>query len=315
METVLKVRVPGILMPWKEMMRGCLVVVLLGILCFCVWNDSVMYEVRQPDALQYALGQGKGCEAAEPVSVCREGHAHAMAVWKEADLSGFCVTMKLSAADMRKELAGFETGLSAEVRNVPVMNTLETGTFRTAAEPEYIWPEISWGLEDIADVPSVPPSVLDDSPTDMEWIEPVVPEDTPIMDTPDTTEENVFPEMPAISEEPALPEEIAGFLLDGEGYITGYTENAVVRDGLLVIPENDNCVGIRSGALDGLSESVMEVYLPANISDLEPGVFEVFLNLMFVEVSGDNPYYYSLDGILYSVSGEEICCPAGRIIE
>lgn len=315
METVLKVRVPGILMPWKEIMRGGLVVVLLGILCFCVWNDSAMYEVRRPYVLRYALGQGKGWEEAEPVPVCREGHAYGVAAWKEADLSGFCVTMKLSVADMRKELAGFETGLSAEVRTVPVMNTLETGTVRTAAEPEYIWPEISWGLEDIADVPSVPPSVLDDSPTDMEWIEPVVPEDTPIMDTPDTTEENVFPEMPAISEEPALPEEIAGFLLDGEGYITGYTENAVVRDGLLVIPENDNCVGIRSGALDGLSESVMEVYLPANISDLEPGVFEVFLNLMFVEVSGDNPYYYSLDGILYSVSGEEICCPAGRIIE
>ena len=164
-------------------------------------------------------------------------------------------------------------------------------------------------------MPSVPPSVLEDSPTDMEWMEPVIPDDTPVMDMPDITEEKVFPEMPVISEEPALPEEIAGFLLDGEGYITGYTEYAVVRDDLLVIPENENCVGIRSGALDGFSESVMEVYLPANISNLEPGVFDVFPNLMFVEVSEDNPYYYSLDGILYSVSGEEICCQAGRIIE
>lgn len=307
METVLRVRVPGIPMPWKEMMRGCLVVVLLGILCFSVRNDSVMYEVRQPDVLQYALGQGKGCEEAEPVPVCREGHAHAMAAWKEADLSGFCVTLKLSATDMRKELSGFETGLSAAVRIVPELSW-------TAAEPEYILPEISLGL-DVADVPSVPPSVLDDSLTDIEWIEPVVPEDTPIMDTPDITEENVFPEMPVISEEPALPGEIDGFLLDGEGYITGYTEYTVVRDDLLIIPENENCVGIRSGALDGLGESVTEVYLPANISDIEPGVFDVFPNLMFVEVSGDNPYYYSLDGILYSVSGEEICRPAGRIIE
>ena len=138
METVLRVRVPGIPMPWKEMMRGCLVVVLLGILCFSVRNDSVMYEVRQPDVLQYALGQGKGCEEAEPVPVCREGHAYGVAAWKEAELSGFCVTMKLSAADMRKELAGFETGLSAAVRNVPVRNNLETEPFRIATEPEYI---------------------------------------------------------------------------------------------------------------------------------------------------------------------------------
>ena len=107
METVLRVRVPGIPMPWKEMMRGCLVVVLLGILCFSVRNDSVMYEVRQPDVLQYALGQGKGCEEAEPVPVCREGHAYGVAAWKEADLSGFCVTMKLHFARFSVFLAIF----------------------------------------------------------------------------------------------------------------------------------------------------------------------------------------------------------------
>ena len=45
----------------------------------------------------------------------------------------------------------------------------------------------------------------------MEWMEPVIPDDTPVMDMPDITEEKVFPEMPVISEEPALPEEIAGF--------------------------------------------------------------------------------------------------------
>lgn len=306
MEAVLKLKAQGILMPWREVMRGCLVIALFGILYLCVQN----YAQR--------------CEAAESVPVSCIGKYSTAAAWREAGLSRICENIKPLATDMRKGMAGFDAGLGEAVKPAPVQNTWETEPSFITTEVTYVLPEIGLGLAGgqeptdftvVPDTPSVPPAVFDDGSEDMRWIESVITEDTPISDPTDTTEENVVPEMPEITEEPVFPEEIAGFLLDAEGYITGYTEQAVVRDDLLVIPESESLIGIRSGALAGLGESVTEVYLPANISHIEPGAFDGFPYLMFVEVSGDNPYYYSLDGILYSISGEEIFCPAGRIME
>lgn len=306
MEAVLKLKVQGIIMPWREVMRGCLVIAMFGILYLCVHN----YAQR--------------CEAAESVPVSCIGKYSTAAAWREADLSGICENIKPSATDMRKELAGFDGGLGGAVKPFPVQNTWETESSFSMTEVTNILPEIGLGMAGgqeptdfnvVPDTPSVPPAVSDEGSEDMRWIESVITEDTPISEPTDTTEENVVPEAPEITEESVFPEEIAGFLLDAEGYITGYTEQAIVRDDLLVIPESENLVGIRSGALAGLGESVTEVYLPANIRDIEPGAFDGFPYLMFVEVSGDNPYYYSLDGILYSVTGEEIFCPAGRIME
>ena len=306
MEAVLKVRFQGIIMPWREVTRGCLVIALFGILYLCVQNHA------------------QRSEAAESVSVSCIGKRSASAAWREADFSGICENIKPSATDMRKELAGFDVGLGVAVKPVPVQNAWEAKPSFTMTEAPYVSPGIGLGLavgresaasDEVTDTPSMPPVVFDDGSEGMKWIESVITEDTPISEPTDATEENVVPEIPEITEELEFPEEIAGFLLDAEGYITGYTEQAVVRDDLLVIPESESIVGIRSGALAGLGESVTEIYLPANITGIESGAFAGFPYLMFVEVSGDNPYYYSVDGILYSISGEEIFCPAGRIME
>lgn len=105
---------------------------------------------------------------------------------------------------------------------------------------------------------------------------------------------------------------VSGFILDEEGYITGTESDVDLTDGILVFPAESGCVGIRKGALSGLSEYVYEIYIPANICDIEPGVFEEFTSFLYIEAAEDNPCYYSSDGILYSVTGEEIFSPCAE---
>lgn len=106
--------------------------------------------------------------------------------------------------------------------------------------------------------------------------------------------------------------EIAGFYVDNQGYIVGITENLSFMDGILAVASNSECVGIRENAFSNVEDEVVEIYIPANICDIEPGAFDVFGNLMYIEVAVGNRCYCSIDGILYTKSGEEIAYPAGR---
>lgn len=42
-----------------------------------------------------------------------------------------------------------------------------------------------------------------------------------------------------------------------------------------------------------------EIYIPANIREIEPGALDVFESLAYIEAAEDNPGYYSENGILY----------------
>lgn len=106
--------------------------------------------------------------------------------------------------------------------------------------------------------------------------------------------------------------EIAGFIVDNQGYIVGITGALSFLDGILAIASDSECVGIRRDAFANVEDEVMEIYIPANICDIESGAFDGFSNLMYIEVAEDSLYYYSMDGILYSKTGEEIAYPAGR---
>lgn len=64
-------------------------------------------------------------------------------------------------------------------------------------------------------------------------------------------------------------------------------------------------------ALDGIPDAV-EVYIPANITFVAPGVLEKIGGLMYIEVAPDNPVYESRDGMLYNKGGELISRPNGR---
>lgn len=106
--------------------------------------------------------------------------------------------------------------------------------------------------------------------------------------------------------------DIPGFVTNEKGYITGYSDAAiVVADGVAVLPVNESCCGLMCGALDSLADKIFEIYIPANITYIESGAFDSLYNLMYIEVASGNPVYYSKGGILYSRSGGEVAVPCG----
>lgn len=105
--------------------------------------------------------------------------------------------------------------------------------------------------------------------------------------------------------------EYENFSCDEEGYVTGYTGK--VTD-VLALPAKEGCIGVRKGAFSNLRFPVVEVFLPANISRIEEGAFQELSKLFYIEVSKENPNYYSVDGIVYEKgSGNLVVCPPGRM--
>ena len=106
--------------------------------------------------------------------------------------------------------------------------------------------------------------------------------------------------------------EFPGFLCDDSGYIIGCTGGPdAVTDGILLIPDSADCVGIAAGAFDGLGGEAFETYIPGNITYIAPGAFDNLWSLMHIEVSVDNPVYYSAGGTVYDRNGEEVAYPVG----
>ena len=106
--------------------------------------------------------------------------------------------------------------------------------------------------------------------------------------------------------------EFPGFQSNALGHIVGCTGSIeAVFDGFLCIPGYENCVGIEKGAFDGMEEDVFELYIPANITYIEEGAFENLTNLMFIEVSQDNPVFYSEKGVAYYNDGTVAAYPEG----
>ena len=106
--------------------------------------------------------------------------------------------------------------------------------------------------------------------------------------------------------------EFEGFTANDEGLLTGCTSLApLVTDGLLVLPLYDTCTGIAANAFDGADVEITDIYIPANIHRIEPGVFDCLLSLVYIEAAPGNPYYYSEEGILYNWNGTVAAEPKG----
>ena len=105
-----------------------------------------------------------------------------------------------------------------------------------------------------------------------------------------------LPEAPA--EEVQELVNIRGFLCDEQGMIVG-CEGLVITDGVLNIPSDERCKGIRSGAFASLGGAVFEVYVPAGILEIEEGAFDGLTELFYIEVHPANPNYGSENGSLY----------------
>lgn len=103
--------------------------------------------------------------------------------------------------------------------------------------------------------------------------------------------------------------DFAGFISDDRGYLIGCTSELLVADGIFLLPVTPDCVGIASGAFEEVNESVLELYIPANITKIEEGALDSLKPLWYIEVDSDNPSYYSKDGVLYHRSGEVVKDP------
>lgn len=107
--------------------------------------------------------------------------------------------------------------------------------------------------------------------------------------------------------------EFPGYRCDDAGYVAGYTDaGLVLTDGLVALPTHDSCVGLRAGAFAGIEEAIFEIYIPANITNIEEHAFDGMSSLLFIEVAAGNPAYYSMDGLLYHSDGSLAVTPAGR---
>lgn len=166
-----------------------------------------------------------------------------------------------------------------------------------------------------ADIPRVTPA---DNQADVPAITPVddpvdVPTDVPAENPADDAKT----ETPADAEEPAEnptveAQNVRGFLVNEAGCITGYQDLLVAKSGILALPEDTFCTSVGSHAFAGLENDCMEIYIPANITWIEPDAFAELSNVFYIEVAPDNPVYYSDFGVLYSMDGELVCYPGGR---
>lgn len=124
----------------------------------------------------------------------------------------------------------------------------------------------------------------------------------PVITNPDSME-NVKNENEDEEEPIAAGNTDTGYLINAEGVIYGLSGNKeVIQDGVLSFPE-EGCSQIAGGALSDLGSSVEEIEIPANITNIQPGVFAGLSNLGWIEADAANPAYVTVDGVLYTADG------------
>ena len=124
----------------------------------------------------------------------------------------------------------------------------------------------------------------------------------PVITNPDSME-NVKNENKDEEKPIAAGNTDTGYLINAEGVIYGLSGNKeVIQDGVLSFPE-EGCSQIAGGALSDLGSSVEEIEIPANITNIQPGVFAGLSNLGWIEADAANPAYVTVDGVLYTADG------------
>ena len=162
-------------------------------------------------------------------------------------------------------------------------------------------------------------------------IETILPNDPPISgelsDIP-VIDEN-------ISDDPALEEGGVGdktvigggFVTDASGMICGISDLSVIsEDGYLILP-SEGCRGIAAGAFASCKDIISEIYIPANISEIEERAFTDLTSLGWIEMetssfmfSADNahavhpnhPEYTDVNNCTYMNEGVVVKVHAGQ---
>lgn len=264
---------------FRKLLKVCMVLVLSGILCLCVCR---YVQNGRPEA------EGK------------DFFARTLAAANGDGLSGICCGAGNVTENLLGEKMEYKDNLGIYVTPLPV----------DSKEPKATVPipgaDISQNVPSGKEIPGIFDSRLTGKISEhpgMDSLEVSVPS----VPNPAVKEEG-----PVINN-PVGTREIAGFLIDEEGYITGCTASLAVGDGILVPAAAKECIGIRKDAFSGLESDVMEIFIPANITDIEPGALDVFSSFVYIEAAADNPVYYSKDGILYTYSGDTaVCAPESQ---
>lgn len=237
-----------------------------------------------------------------------------------------------SASGMNGKMMAPGTSMADELGKAASNDYRKLKNTSTDTPVSELWniPEII-PAEALTDVPSiVPVEVLTEVPVVTPVDEPVnvptevpaiTPADNPVdvpTDVPvEKPADDAKTETPADAEDPAEDptvetQNVRGFLVNEAGCITGYQDLLVAKSGILALPEDTFCTSVGSHAFAGLENDCMEIYIPANITWIEPDAFAELSNVFYIEVAPDNPAYYSDFGVLYSMDGELVCYPGGR---
>lgn len=152
--------------------------------------------------------------------------------------------------------------------------------------------------------------------------EPAAPE-TAVEIPEQEKEEVIVPDIPqndTNTEEPdnggnieTIPS-VNGFLVDASGMIYGIEPGAdVLYDGYLLDLPKEHVTGIRKGAFMDAPSGAIEMYIPANITNIEAGAFLGLCEMEWIETAPDHGSYTSVDGVLFTADRQcLIAFPSGR---
>ncbi|MXP77416.1 hypothetical protein GN277_19165 [Lachnospiraceae bacterium WCA-9-b2] len=292
MEMVLRLRMPGVsTVHCERVARASLLIVFSVLLYCCIRSYGVDFRIMSEDTGVYGGTMMKSCGLvygeAEPIVGNAGNTPMEMCGQDSKNVTGKMIEEYRQIVGIRGRVEYPEQMNTVDIKDEEV----DSWNFGWT---EKLWPEKDiWSLENSWDTGIAEP-------------EDNAAVDAPLVDAPPIQEDG---EVTDIVDE---IRDIGGFLVDRQGYIVGITDSLVLMDGILAIASDEKCVGIKADAFCGVGEDVFEIYIPANICEIEQGAFDGFTNLMYIEVADENPYCYSIDGILYAKYGEEIAYPAGR---
>ena len=315
-------------LPWECIVRGGLVLLMIGLLC--VGSRSYAKDctakpagyIVNPEAGENILSpKARECEQNARAAAMKLGDETGILeyTWKEDMVNALVMPGKTADTDgiiAETNAEDKEPVAKIEAEEMPVITELEpigddfdvlemlhpsekakaepdAGITPDAKEVPPIAPPVIAGDEKNTDIPSI--SVKEEAPPVEEDKETDIPsagaEDDKAVDGSDESEEEGGGDYGL--------REFAGFLIDEEGYIAGVTERVDLTDGILILIRDAECIGVREGALSNLAGCVAEIYIPANIREIEPGAFDAFASAAYIEVDEDHPGYYSESGRLY----------------
>ena len=135
-----------------------------------------------------------------------------------------------------------------------------------------------------------------------ETISNILPGEETVPDAPII--ETILPNDPPISGElsdiPVIDENISDD--PALGMICGISDLSVIsEDGYLILP-SEGCRGIAAGAFASCKDIISEIYIPANISEIEERAFTDLTSLGWIEME-TSAGYYTEDGVLFSTDG------------